>query len=411
MFDLDKWQEIFTTIRKNKLRTFLTGFSVAWGIMMLVVLLAAGQGLQNGAMSEFLSDATNSLWINGGRTSVPFKGYNSNRPIILNNEDYDLVTRNHKDDLTETSGSKNFWGAEIVWGKEAANYEVRCVHPAHQSQERNNIVKGRYINQRDLDEFRKVATIGRKVATDIFKDVDPIGKYIRVNGVLFEVVGLYSDDGGDDEEDNVYLPINVGQRTLSQDPQELSRIILAYDESFDVVQSKALEAQIVNDLAAKHGFDPNDKSALRIWNRQENMQEVIGVIGGIKIFVWVIGIGTIIAGIVGVSNIMMIVVKERTREIGIRKALGATPVSIISLIIQESVFITTFSGYIGLVLGVLLVNSVGGGIDHDFFKNPEVNFQIAVITLVILVIAGAFAGFFPARRAAHIRPIEALREE
>lgn len=411
MFDLDKWQEIFTTIRKNKLRTFLTGFSVAWGIMMLVVLLAAGQGLQNGAMSEFLSDATNSLWINGGRTSVPFKGYNSNRPIILNNEDYDLVTRNHEPKLTETSGSKNFWGAEIVWGKEAANYEVRCVHPEHQKLERNNIVKGRYINQRDIDEFRKVATIGRKVSTDIFKDVDPIGKYIRVNGVLFEVVGLYSDDGGDDEEDNVYLPINVGQRTLSQDPQELNRIIVAYNEDFDVDQSKALEAQIVNDLAVKHGFDPNDKSALRIWNRQENMQEVIGVIGGIKIFVWVIGIGTIIAGIVGVSNIMMIVVKERTREIGIRKALGATPISIISLIIQESVFITTFSGYIGLVLGVLLVNSLGGGIDHDFFKNPEVNFQIALITLVILVIAGALAGFFPARRAAHIRPIEALREE
>ncbi|WP_417588679.1 ABC transporter permease [Owenweeksia hongkongensis] len=410
MFDIDKWQEIFTTIRKNKLRTFLTGFSVAWGIMMLVVLLAAGQGLQNGAMSEFLSDATNSLWVNGGRTSVAYKGYNSNRPIILNNTDYNQIVRSNQD-LEETSGSKNFWGAEIVWGKEAANYEVRCVHPEHQRLERNNMVSGRYINQRDIDEFRKVATIGRKVSTDIFKGVDPIGKYIRVNGVLFEVVGVYSDDGGDDEEDNVYLPINVGQRTLSTDPEELNRIIVAYNEDYDVDDSKALEARIVNDLAARKGFDPTDKSALRIWNRQENMQEVIGVIGGIKIFVWVIGIGTIIAGIVGVSNIMMIVVKERTREIGIRKALGATPKSIIGLIIQESVFITTFSGYVGLVLGVLLVSSVGGGIDHDFFKNPEVNFKIAMITLGILVVAGALAGFFPARRAAHIRPIEALREE
>lgn len=410
MFDLDKWQEIFTTIRKNKLRTFLTGFSVAWGIMMLVVLLAAGQGLQNGAMSEFLSDATNSLWVNGGRTSVPYKGYNSNRPIVLDNTDYNLVLQNN-DDLTETSASRNFWGAQVTWGQEAANYEVRCVHPENQSLEHNNMEAGRYINQKDIDEFRKVATIGRKVSTDIFKGKDPIGEYIRVNGVLFEVVGVYSDDGGDDEEDNVYLPINVGQRTLSQNPQELNRIIIAYNEDYDVKQSKELEARVVNDLALRHGFDPNDKSALRIWNRQENMQSVIGVIGGIKVFVWVIGIGTIIAGIVGVSNIMMIVVKERTREIGIRKALGATPGSIISLVIQESIFITTFSGYIGLVLGVLLVSSVSGAINHDFFKNPEVNFGIAVITLGILVVAGALAGYFPARKAAHIKPIEALREE
>lgn len=410
MFDLDKWQEIFTTIRKNKLRTFLTGFSVAWGIMMLVVLLAAGQGLKNGAMSQFLGDAINSLWINGGRTSVAYKGYNTNRPIVLENSDYNSIVTSHND-LTYTSGSLNLWNAEVSYGKEAGNYEVRAVHPDHQYLEKNNLVAGRYINQYDIDDFRKVAVVGRKISTDLFKGENPIGKYLRINGVLFEVVGLYADDGGDDEEDNVYLPINVGQATLSQQPHDLSRIIVAYDESYNVEQSKNLENKLVAELAAAHGFDPKDKSALRIWNRKENMQQVISVIGGINIFVWVIGIFTIIAGIIGVSNIMMIVVKERTREIGIRKALGATPSSIIGLIIQESVFITTLSGYIGLVLGVLLVSAVGGGINHEFFKKPEVNFQIAIITLVILVVAGALAGFFPARRAAHIRPIEALREE
>lgn len=410
MFDWDKWQEIFATIRKNKLRTFLTGFSVAWGIMMLVILLAAGQGLQNGAMSEFLSDAVNTLWVNGGRTSVPYGGYNSNRPIIIENDDYDYVTRSYNS-IIKSSASKNFWGAEIIYGSEAATYEVRAIHPDNQYMENNYIGEGRYINQRDIDEFRKVAVIGRKISKDLFKEQSPVGKYIRVNGVLFEVVGLYTDEGGDDEEDNVYLPINVGQKILSRTPREMTRMIVAYDESFNAEQAKSLEKSITADLAARHGFDPDDRRALRIWNRKENMQEVIGVINGIKVFVWVIGIFTIIAGIIGVTNIMMVVVKERTREIGVRKALGATPGSIIGLIIQESIFITAFSGYIGLVLGVGLVSLIGGNINHDFFKNPEINFQIAVITLGILVLAGALAGFLPARKAATIQPIEALRDE
>ncbi len=410
MFDWDKWQEIFATIRKNRLRTFLTGFSVAWGIMMLVILLAAGQGLQNGAMSEFLADAVNTLWINGGRTSVPYGGYQPNRPIIIKNSDYDHVTEAYTS-IIKSSASKNYWGAEVVYGKEAANYETRAIHPDNQYMENNYVLSGRYINQRDIDEFRKVAIIGRKISTDLFKGKDPVGEYIRINGVLFEIVGVYTDEGGDDEEDNIYLPINVGQKTLSREPEEMSRMIVAYEEDFTATQAKELEKEITADLAARHGFDPEDKRALRIWNRKENMQEVIGVITGIKIFVWVIGIFTIIAGIIGVTNIMMVVVKERTREIGVRKALGATPGSIISLIMQEAIFITSFSGYIGLVLGVGLVSLIGGKIDHDFFKNPEINFNIALITLGVLILAGALAGFLPARKAATIQPIEALRDE
>lgn len=410
MFDWDKWQEIFITIRKNKLRTFLTGFSVAWGIMMLVILLAAGQGLLNGAMSQFLSDAVNTIWINGGRTSMPHQGYSPNRPIVIKNTDYTLVNRNHTE-ITKSSSSKNFWGSEIVYGKEAANYEVRAVHPENQYMETNHLQSGRYINQRDIDEYRKVAVLGRKITSDLFKTEDPIGKYIRVNGVLFGVVGVYTDEGGDDEEDNVYVPINVGQKSLSRNPEEMTRLIVAYDEDMSAAESEELEERIVADMASRHGFNPEDKSALRIWNRKAQMQDILGVLNGIKIFIWVIGIGTIIAGIVGVSNIMMIVVKERTREIGVRKALGATPGSIIALIIQEAVFITAFSGYVGLVLGVGLVSLVSDSIDHDFFKNPEINLQVALTTLGILVVAGALAGFFPARKAAMIKPIEALRDE
>lgn len=410
MFDLDKWQEIFITIRKNKLRTFLTGFSVAWGIMMLVILLAAGEGLSNGATSRFLADATNTIWVMGGRTSVPYGGYNSNRPIIMENSDFKR-TEEQNTDIIKATGSKNFWGAEVVWGRELGNYEVRGADPDVQYMENNYVLKGRYLNDKDLEEQRKVAVIGKKVATDIFKDKEPLGEYIRVNGVLFQVVGVYIDEGGDNEEDNVYLPLNVAQKTLSQSPTQMDRMIFAYDESYTPEQSEELESKILKDLAAVHGFDPNDKRAVRMWNRQENMKQAISVISGIKIFVWTIGIFTIIAGIIGVSNIMMIVVKERTREIGIRKALGATPYSIISLIMQESVFITLFSGYVGLVLGVGVVSMIGSSIQHEMFKNPTVNFNVALLTLLILVVAGALAGFFPARKAALIKPIEALRHE
>jgi len=410
MFDWDKWQEILATIRKNRLRTILTGFSVAWGIFMLVVLLAAGRGLHNGATSQFLGDATNSLWVMGGRTSVPYNGFNSNRPIILENEDYHHLTTEF-DEITLSSSSKNYWEATVIYGKEAANYEVRSVHPDMQYLEKNRLVEGRYINQKDIHNFRKVATIGQRVKRELFKSENPIGKYIRVNGVLFEVVGLYADEGGDNEEDNVYLPVNVGQKVLSREPQQVDRIVLAYDEAYTFSQVKDLETELINDLASTHGFDPNDRRAIRIWNRKENMKEAIGVVNGIGIFIWVIGIMTIIAGIVGVSNIMLIVVKERTREIGVRKALGATPGSIISMIIQESVFITSISGYIGLVLGVGLVSILRDKISHDFFKNPDVDFQIALITLLILIVAGALAGFLPARKAAMIKPVEALKDQ
>lgn len=410
MFDLDKWQEILATMSKNKLRTFLTGFSVAWGIFMLVVLLAAGRGLQNGAMSEFQSDAINSLWVNGGRTTLPYKGFKANRRIVLENDDYNKLSTAYAE-VEKSSASRRFWGSIIRYKNEFGNFEARAVNPDMQSMENNVIVQGRYINNRDLEDFRKVTVIGRVLVRDLFKGEDPIGKNIRINGVLFEVVGVYADEGGEDEEDNAYIPLNVGQKVLSRTPRELSQIIVAYDENVDVDGSKQLEAEIINTLAAQHGFDPKDENAVRIFNRQERMQEAKKVINGIKIFVWVIGLGTIMAGIVGVSNIMMIVVKERTKEIGVRKALGATPVSIIGLVLQESIFITAFAGYIGLLLGVLLVSSIGDSIQHDFFKNPEIDLQLALITLGILVVAGAIAGFFPASRAARIKPIEALRDE
>ena len=410
MFDRDKWQEILSTINKNRLRTFLTGFSVAWGIMMLVILLAAGQGLQNGVSQEFMDDATNTLWVNGGRTSMPYGGYQPNRRITMTNKDLDLVNTEFKE-VQYSSGSRNYWSAQIKYGDKVSSFQVRAVEPTMQDLENIQMVEGRYVNYKDLQDERKVVAIGREVKKELFGNKSPIGKYVDIQGVLFEVVGLYSDSGGENEEDNLYIPLVVGQKALSREPQDLSRFIVAFDENYSLGQSMQLEENIRQRLAEVYQFNPEDKRAVRIWNRRENMQDAIGIIGGIQAFVWIIGIGTIVAGVVGVSNIMLIVVKERTREIGIRKSLGATPYSIVSLIMQESVFITFISGYIGLALGVLIVEGIGQNITHEFFQNPQVNFTVALITLLILVVAGAVAGFVPARQASKIKPVDALRDE
>lgn len=410
MFDWDKWQEIFSTISKNRLRTFLTGFSVAWGIMMLIILLAAGQGLQNGVTQEFMDDATNTLWINGGRTSMPYGGYQPNRRITMTNDDLRLVNSEFEE-VQYSSGSRNYWNAAIKYGANLSNFQVRAVEPTMQSLENSHIAEGRYINRKDLDDERKVVAIGMQVKKELFGRESPIGKYVNIQGVQFEVVGVYTDSGGENEEDNLYIPLVVGQKVLSSTPQDLSRFIVAFDENYSLKESIQLEEDIRQRFAEVYQFNPEDKRAVRIWNRRENMQDAIGIIAGIQAFVWIIGIGTIIAGVVGVSNIMLIVVKERTREIGIRKSLGATPYSIVSLIMQESIFITFISGYIGLALGVLIVEGLGQNISHDFFQNPQVNFAVAILTLVILVVAGALAGFVPARRASRIKPVEALRDE
>jgi len=410
MLDRDKWQELYSTLSKNKLRTFLTGFSVAWGIMMLVILLAAGEGLRNGVEGEFLDDATNTLWVNGGRTSVPYGGFQSNRIITVTNDDHRSVT----DEISEikaSSGSKNFWSASIGFGQQSSTFQVRAVEPLMQRLENSTIVEGRYLNKKDMREERKVAVIGQQVHKELFGTMNPIGHYVDINGVNFQIVGLYADAGGENEEDNLYVPLPVGQKVLSSQPEDLSRFIVAFDESYTLVQSEDLEKKVRMQLAQRHQFDPTDKRALRIWNRRANMQEAIAVIGGIQLFVWIIGLGTIVAGVVGVSNIMLIVVKERTREFGIRKSLGATPKAIVALVLQESVLITFISGYLGLALGVLLVELLGRNISHDFFKNPQVNFTVALATLAILVLAGTLAGWIPARKAARIHPIEALRDE
>ena len=412
MFDLDIWQEILSTVKKNKLRTFLTGFSVAWGIFMLIILLGSGHGLENGFTKQFSSSATNAIWIWGGRTSVPHAGLNPGRQVRLNNDDYDRVL-NQIDEVEYISGRFNiWWGSELSYGKEVHSFGIRNVHPDYSHIEQVEMVDGRFINPLDIAQKRKVVVISTLVRDALFGqagDINPLGTYIKVNQTPFKVVGIFTDDDGrDDNMRTVYIPISTAQIAFSGG-NRLHQLVVTVDAQ-TLEETQDTERRIRQGLAATHMFDPDDRRALGTYNSFENYQSVMTISRGISLFIWIIGIGTIVAGIVGVSNIMLIVVRERTREIGIRKALGASPGSIIGLVLFESVVITTFAGYIGLVSGVGLLELMSG-IETDFFMYPSADIKVALSATLLLIVSGALAGFVPARRAAAIKPIDALRDE
>ncbi|MFK7926333.1 MAG: ABC transporter permease [Bacteroidia bacterium] len=428
MFDLDKWQEIFETIRRNRLRTILTGFSVGWGIFMLVLLLGAGKGLENGITREMSADAINSIFIFPGRTAEAYQGYKAGRRIRFTNDDYELVKREIPE--VEYISSRFYISSTTITSYQSnfGSFSIRCVHPGHQQVENTTMDKGRYLTDRDLKEHRKVAVIGRRVRDALFGEgVDPIGKEIKISNFAFTVVGVSKESVADaGEEEVIYLPITSAQRIFNG-KNEINRIIFTMGDA-TLHESKDIARRVRRLFAERHHFDPKDRQAVWIRNNIEQYQEFINVMIGMRIFVWFIAIGTLMAGIIGVGNIMLIVVKERTKEIGIRKALGATPNSIIGLILQESVFITTISGYLGILLGIGTLELYNSGLWLEFFQrfnmlqgvdldaieifhHPEIDLAVAFRAMILLVTAGAFAGLIPAYRAAKIRPIVALREE
>jgi len=407
MFDIEKWNEIMETLSKNKLRTFLTGFSVFWGIFMLVILLGAGNGLKNGINSAFNDDAVNSIWIRGGTTNLAYQGLKPGREIQLKNTDFE-ATKN-MEGAEYATARYNIWNTNVNYGSEGGTFHVRSVHPDHMYLENTILTGGRYINQFDLNDYRKVAVIGKGVVEQVYKETPPIGTYLNVNGIPFKVIGTYRDEGNEREEQYIYLPISTGQRVFAG--QDYVNNVMITTGDLELKETNLMTEAIKANLAQTHRFDPQDSRAVRVRNQNEDFQEVMNIITGMKVFILFIGAGTIIAGIVGVSNIMTIVVKERTKEIGVRKAIGATPLSIIGMVIQESIFVTSFAGYFGLLAGVAILELAGPNIDSDFFVNPEVDVNIAIGTTLVLVFAGALAGFFPARRAAKIKPVVALRDE
>ncbi|MCH2215763.1 MAG: ABC transporter permease [Flavobacteriales bacterium] len=409
MFDLDKWQEIFATIRKNKLRTFLTAFSVMWGVFMLVVLLGASKGLHNGVLHMFSDDAINSIWVFSGKTSLAYKGLKPGRQIQFKTEDFENV-RDMVDGVEYATARYMVWSAQVSYGDEFSTYPLRAVNPDHQYLENSIIKKGRFLNLEDLLEKRKVAVIGKEIVDDLFPDTNPIGEYVKVYDIPFKVVGVFEDTGNSREQRYIYIPLTSGQSVFGAGDD--IRMFMVTTGKLPLPETMRMSSEIDQMLRRKHTIHPDDYSAIEVSNNNEEFKEITDILLGMEIFVWIIGIFTIIAGIVGVSNIMSIVVKERTKEIGIRKALGATPASVVFLVLQESIFITGFAGYLGLLLGVLLLEGVSSSVgDLGMFRNPEVDFNVALATLALMVVAGGLAGLFPSLRAARIKPVIALKDE
>lgn len=407
MFDIDKWQEIFETIKKNKLRTFFTGFSISWGIFMLVILLGAGNGLQNGIKKLFEQDALNSIWIYSGQTTVEHKGYKEGREIEFTFEDFKKISE--LKDVDYSSGIR-WMRKNISFKNKSLSFDIRPAHHDVQFAENITILEGRFININDINDSRKIAIIGQPVKEYFFGNASCIGEYIFIDNFSFKIAGVFKDAGGVGDNERIYIPITTSKKVFDNS-NKINNLVVSAKES-DLEKSIKISEAVKSKLAASHHFSVKDEGAIYINNNMDNYSRIKNVLNGIEIFIWIVGIGTIIAGIVGISNIMFIVVKERTKEIGIRKSLGAHPRGIISLILQESIFITFVAGYIGMIAGIFTIEFLKEKIpESEYFSNPEVDISTIVYALILLIISGAIAGYIPAKHAASIKPVEALKEE
>ncbi len=415
MFDLDRWQEIFDTIRKNKLRTFLTGLSVASGIFILVILLGFGRGMENGIRKEFEADATNRIWVWTQVTTKEYNGLNPGRRIELRNSNFNHINSAYDDQLQYRSGRFRVNGGTINYKEESGAYGIEGVSPDYQQIENQKMISGRYLNYEDMVTNNKVVVISNKIRRELLKNVDePLNEYLQISGINFKIVGIYTDEGGEREENRICIPITTAQNVFNGE-NKLANLgfTLQPEESYE----KALEvsnqftAEIKQYLQQAHSVAPDDNSAVNVHNMLDEAKRYYTLTDNIAFFFWFVGICTIIAGVVGVSNIMLIVVKERTKEIGIRKAIGARPWSIIGMILHESIFVTTVAGFAGLIFSMVLLEIIGPNVEVDYVLNPSVDLSIALTMVFILILAGALAGFFPAWRAASIHPIEALKDE
>jgi putative ABC transport system permease protein len=409
MFDRDLWREIFQSINMNKTRSLLSGFTVAFAISLFAILFGIVNGLVNTFDTAFVDDASNSIFINSGTTSKASNGLQAGRRIQFRNEDQDWV-KEEFDDKVQYITSRKYLNVTASFRNEKNNYTVRAVNPDHQYLENTNVNYGRYVNESDIKNKTKVVVIGRLVEEDLFLKTTAVGKYINLNGIQYKVVGVFSDDGGDNEERLIYMPISTAQQIYGNNDY-VDQINLTYNPELDFDAAIGFGNMLTKKLKERFMVSQNDQRAIRVRNLASETQIVNQMTGGLGVMVLVIGFGTLIAGIVGISNMMIFIVKERTKEIGIRKALGASPKSIVSIILLESILITIIAGFFGLLLGMGILELAKPTLEDFFITNPSVSWTIVNSALFTLILAGAIAGYLPAKKASRIKPIVALRDD
>lgn len=408
MFDLAS--EIMATLRNNKLRTALTGFAVSWGIFLLIVLLSVSRGLVNGMESMFAQRDTETVSIRGGYAQKAFKGLKENRRIRLKDSDMDVLESQNANVIADVTAQISNDSAKVTSSKDYLTGGYRGVYPTEQRNSGLNIVNGRFINQNDINQRRRVAVINEESAKTLFGEKEPVGQLVEICDLSFTVVGTYKQEWRRD----VYIPYSTA-RSMSGGSDRVNNITVKLKNVRTLEESDDAETGFRSTLGRLHSFAEDDRGSLWIWNRFSDYMRSSSAMGAIGMAVWVIGLLTMLSGIVGVSNIMFVSVRERTHEIGVRRAIGAKPRSILKQIILESVAITTLFGYVGIVLGVLLSQGIAmlteSGGDRSPIKDPTVDIAIAIQVTLVLIIAGALAGLFPAMKSLKIKPVEALRDE
>lgn len=409
MFDIDLWREIVQSINKNRTRSILSGFTVAFAILLFTILFGLANGLNNTFSEAFVDDAANAVFIRSGRTTKAHKGLQAGRRIQFKNQDFDYIKTDFEPSI-EFITARIYRNVAASYKNEKDNYTVRAVHPDHQYLEKTKVTQGRYINQRDMDMRTKSIVIGDLVRQDLFLKENPIGKYVNLSGIAYQVVGAYKDDGGDNEERIIYMPLSTAQQIYGNNDY-VDQINLTYDPKMNYDQAIDFGLDLEKKLKERFTVAKNDQRAIRVFNmamQNKGINQMTSVLG---ILILIIGMGTLIAGIVGISNIMIFIVKERTKEIGIRKAIGASPRAIISIILIESVVVTTIAGYVGLLVGVGILEWASPSLKTYFITDPSVSRSLVIAATITLISAGALAGYIPAKKASKIKPIVALRDD
>ncbi len=410
MFSLDRWIEIFQTLNKNKLRTVLSGFTIAFAILLFTLLFGVGNGLKHTFEKQFAADAQNSVYIRSGQTTKPYKGLQSGRKIQFKNDDTKFINSKFEDEIQFFSPNIERFNVSAVYKGEQNRYTVRGVYPDYQPLESAVIQDGRFLSVLDLKRRSKVIAIGRLVEKDLFGSLSAMGKNINLDGIAYKVIGVFNDPGGDGDERFIYTPFTTAQG-MYRDNDELDRFGLTFNPELNVDKAMAFSNLLTKMLKEKHNVHPRDQAAIRVFNYAERTRGVQQFMMVLNVIILFIGIGTLVAGIIGISNIMVYIVKERNKELGIRKALGATPKSIIGMIMLESIFVTAVAGYAGLMIGVFTLKALGKSLEEYGILNPSVETYVVVGATIVLIIAGTIAGYIPATRAARIKPIEALNDE